>query len=194
MKDHFFIKESIYGLLLQCKRRPHPVRMSRAHEAKSHDVLDSPVLLLLRLKQAASRSWYSGGVEGYDLINTVMRQIIVQSSVTAPDLAWTKHSLCGLATLLLRTRLNECVRLMRVLTGLSLRVHVLIDPQSQRDTYGTQKRMISTASSWWWMTQSQASDEWCRVKLVMNDAEPSFRRGCASVRVTNLTSWLRLCD
>ena len=92
--------------------------MSCAHGVGSYDVLDSPVLLLSRPERAASRLQYSGGVEGYDLINTVMQRIIVQSLATAPDLARTKHSLCGLAILLLRTWLDECVKLARVLTRL----------------------------------------------------------------------------
>ena len=90
--------------------------MSCAHRAENHNVYDSVVLLLLRHKRAASRLQYSKSIEDYDPITTVIRQIIVQSSATAPDLVQTGHSLCGLATLLLRTWLNEFVKLAWVLT------------------------------------------------------------------------------
>ena len=67
---HLFIKESIYGLLLQCEGGPHPVRMSCAHGTGSHDVHDFLVSLSLRHERAADRLRYSGGVKGYDAITT----------------------------------------------------------------------------------------------------------------------------
>ena len=69
---YFFIEKSIYGLLLQCKEGTHLASMSSAHRARSHDVHDSLILLLLRHKRAASRLQYSGDVESYNLIITVI--------------------------------------------------------------------------------------------------------------------------